>query len=96
MLRANSAVVKTVLWPKQIVCSKFGFQFVVLFSHKFQISLGCIYDAQRPGREVNHSPPSGVEVNSDWSCTSSPPPLPSRELSSDGQGKLYVSFEIHI
>jgi len=26
-----------------------------------------------PGREVNHTPPSTVEVKNEWSCTSTPP-----------------------
>ena len=28
---------------------------------------------KRPGREVNHSPPSSVEVNNEWSSTSTTP-----------------------
>jgi hypothetical protein len=27
---------------------------------------------QRPGREVDHSPPSGNDVNNEWRCTSTP------------------------
>jgi hypothetical protein len=26
-----------------------------------------------PGREVNHAPPSTVEVKNEWSCSSTPP-----------------------
>jgi len=28
---------------------------------------------KRPGRESDHSPPSGAEVNNAWSYTSTPP-----------------------
>jgi len=28
---------------------------------------------ERPGREVDHSPPSSDEVKNEWSCTSPPP-----------------------
>ena len=28
---------------------------------------------KRPGREADHSPPSGVEVKNEWSCNSTPP-----------------------
>ena len=41
----------------------------------------------RPGREVDHPPPSSVEVKNEWSCTSAPPYAHSWH----GQGKLYLS-----
>jgi hypothetical protein len=28
---------------------------------------------KQAGREVNHSPPSSVEVKNDWTCTTAPP-----------------------
>jgi hypothetical protein len=34
---------------------------------------GVFYMVQRPGRNVEHSPASSIEVKYEWSCTSSPP-----------------------
>jgi len=35
-------------------------------------SLPCSPGAKRPGREVDHSPPSSAEVKNAWSYTSTP------------------------
>jgi hypothetical protein len=40
---------------------------------------------KRPGGEVNHSPPSNVEVKYNWGHTSAPPMSPWSR-----QGKLYI------
>jgi len=34
---------------------------------------GSFREVKRPGREVNHKPPSSTEVKNGWSCTSAPP-----------------------
>jgi hypothetical protein len=34
---------------------------------------GSFPGVKRPGREVNHSPPSSAEVKNEWSYTSTPP-----------------------
>jgi hypothetical protein len=34
---------------------------------------GSFPDIKRPGREVNHKPPSSTEVKNGWSCTSALP-----------------------
>ena len=34
---------------------------------------GSLLGMKRPGREVNHAPPSIAEVNIEWSFTSTPP-----------------------
>jgi hypothetical protein len=41
--------------------------------HKMKKNL-CMYfkRAKQPGHEVDHSPPSSVEVKNEWSCTSIP------------------------
>jgi len=48
---------------------------------------GYYLGVNRPGRDVDHPPPSSVEVKNEWSCTSAPP----RAYSLHGQGKLYLS-----
>jgi hypothetical protein len=41
------------------------------FTHPSSYALGT--GLKRLGREVNHSPPSGDELNNQWNCTSAHP-----------------------
>jgi hypothetical protein len=45
---------------------------------------------KRPGREVDHSPPSSAEVKNAWSYTSTPPIRLHGVALSSAQGQLYL------
>jgi len=49
-----------------------------------------IPDVKRPGREADHSPPSGAELKNAWSNTSTPPVRLRGVVLSQAQGKLYI------
>jgi len=47
-----------------------------------------IPDVKRPGREADHSPPSGAELKNAWSNTSTPPVRLRGVVLSQAQGKM--------